>query len=231
MDHNGGPQNAVTDSHGTYCASLIASEEREAEGVAPEANVLGIRVGFTKGTVSAERVAAGLKLALQKKVNVISCSFVLSDLGSHGPAIRDAVREAHLAGVPVVAAAGNDVGGTLSFPDFFPHSLVVSAHGLDMRPMAVRHNDWTDVFALGDDLDVLTMSGQADVWPGLTSGATALVSGVLALALAAVPKLKRARAGMVIDQLAASTATRGVHMGKKILRINPQRLTEAVLAI
>jgi subtilisin family serine protease len=197
----GGPQTPTSNSHGTNCASLIASAEDDAEGAAPEAKVLSIQLISSTGEVRAEDVARGLRFALDRGCDVISCSFVLPDMGSVRAELCDLSRRAHLNGVPLLVAAGNRPGLAADFPESVPHAIVVSACTAERRAMAVNFNRWTDAFALGEALDVVGDSAVTGQWQGETSGATALMSGVVALMLSTVPRAQRARIGIGVDGL------------------------------
>jgi subtilisin family serine protease len=199
---NGGPQDPTSNEHGTYCASLIGSSEEDAEGAAPDVSILSIQVISSSGTVEPENVAKALRLALDRGCDVISCSFVLPDMGPARAEIGDLSRRAHLAGVPLLAAAGNQAGLRADFPERVPHAIVVSACTAEHQAMNVNFNQWTDIFALGDTLDVVGDSAVPERWQeGWTSAATALMSGVVALILSGVPPSARARVGMGMESL------------------------------
>jgi hypothetical protein len=230
---DGGAPSATADPHGTFSGALIASEKRDAEGVAPEAKLLSIQITTAADTISAGEVVRGLELALQLGCDVISCSFVLRKLGSKADAIADVVRRAHLRGIPVLAAHGNEAGEPAPFPESVQHAIVVSAHRANGRPLPVNFNQWTDVFCLGEKLTVVNGSGLTRTWPGKTSGATALTAGVVALALAAVPKNQRVSVGMAVEGLLKATAANEAPQadGSPVLRIQPKAFVDAALAL
>lgn len=226
---NGDSQLPTGDSHGTYCASLIGSSQRAAEGVAPEVDILSVQLE----AITARQVIAGIRLALERNCDVISCSLNLPQLDGTEDELRMLIREAHNAGVPVVAAAGNDPTSVdLAFPDRFAHAIVVSAYDADLNLLPVRYGPWTDIASLGDALDVVDGEGRALRWPGLTSGATALVSGALALALAAVQPQRRRRIGPALEGLLQTTAVRTQRAdGSELLRLNVGRLVAAAACL
>lgn len=230
---NGGPPVATSDPHGTYCGALIASEKPDAEGVAPEAKLLSIQITTSSGSLSAAEVVRGLELALTLGCDVISCSFTLTKLGSKASAIADLVRNAHVNGIPVLAAHGNASGEPAPFPEQVAHAIAVSAHRANGRPLAVNFNQWTDVFCLGEKLTVVNGTGLTRTWAGKTSGATALTAGVVALALAAVPKSRRVSVGMAVEGLLKATASSEAPQpdGSPILRVHPKRFVDAALSL
>jgi subtilisin family serine protease len=228
---DGGRPEPSGDSHGTFCASLIASEKRDAEGVAPEAKILSIQIATNAGAIPARSVSRGLALALALGCDVISCSFTLKNLRDQKDAIAELVRRAHLGGIPLLAAHGNTRSNTAPFPENVQHAIVVSAHGLNGRPLSVNANEWTDVASLGERLTVVNAAGLTRRWAGKTSGATALVAGVVALGLAAVSKSKRERAGMAVEGLLKATATNAHADGVPFLRINARKFVDAMLSL
>jgi hypothetical protein len=80
---------------------------------------------------------------------------------------------------------------------------------------------------------VVNGSGLTRTWPGKTSGATALTAGVVALALAAVPKNQRVSVGMAIEGLLKATAANEAPQadGSPVLRIQPKAFVDAALAL
>jgi len=228
---DGGGAAPTADMHGTFCGSLIGSEERDAEGVAPEAKLLSIQITTASDSLAAADVVRGLRLALSLGCDVISCSFTLNRLGNSGADLADVVRQAHLSGIPVLTAHGNVAGEAAPFPEEIQHAIAISSHTRSGRPQQVNFNQWTDAFCLGDQLTVLNAAGMTRTWAGKTSGATALVAGVVALALGAIPKSKRLKAGMAVEGLIKATATNGGSQpdGSPVLLVNAKRLVDAVI--
>jgi membrane-anchored mycosin MYCP len=151
--HGGGE---VRFFHGTAVAGLIAGDDL---GVAPDAEIVDVRVYDTDGTsddgvrVTEEAVADGLFWVAQQaddlNIRVANVSLVVRD----SPRLERAVRAAREAGVIVVAASGNrpgdgdefaedfedggpgpgeDAAGTM-FPTGFGWPLVVSASATAAR--------------------------------------------------------------------------------------------------
>lgn len=230
---NSGDEDATADSHGTSCGSLIASEAEDAMGVAPEAKLLSVQIMTSSDSLAAADVTRGFTRALERGCDVISCSFTLTRFGAQQKKIAALVREAHLRGIPVLAAHGNTFGEPAPFPEAVQHAIVVSAHDESLNVMPVNHNRWTDLFALGDELDVVNSEGLARRWEaGKTSGATALVAGAVALALAAVDAGKRVRVGMAMEGLLkASAAPFAGPDGESLLRLDAPRLVDSALAL
>ncbi|MEZ4447002.1 MAG: S8 family serine peptidase [Polyangiaceae bacterium] len=225
MAADGSPQRATADLHGTYCASVIGSSKRGAEGMAPRAELVGIQVSLASGSPSLTAVKAGLARAIDEECDVISCSFVLDPIDQE---LRDLVRSAHDQGRPLVAAAGNVPSLASAFPEQTAHAIVVSALDRDGQPLPTRRTQWTDIDALGDRLSVVDGEGYPQKWHGQTSGAAAIVSGVLALAIATVPRSKRRKVGLALEGLLKRTAHVSGSSEDPIRRIQPKKLVEMV---
>jgi hypothetical protein len=212
---------------------LIASQSASAQGVAPDASILSVQITTSRDRLVAAQVTRGLAQALERGCQVISCSFTLSSLSDQRSEISALVRQAHLRGIPVVGAQGNDPGQAAPFPEAIQHAIAVSAHDVDDEPMPVNHNRWTDIFSLGDEVDVVNGSGLTRTWTGNTSGATALVAGCIALALAAVDPSRRVRVGMAMDGLLKVSARRfGTSSSDTpLLQLDALRLVESAIAL
>jgi hypothetical protein len=228
IESDGTAQSPTALSHGTRCISLIASSSEDAEGIAPECQVLSIRANSVNDRFSPLRVKRGLRFALDRSCDVISCSFTLPRVDEE---LRELVREAHLAGIPIIAATGNDPDAKDEFPSKVPHATVIGALDAANAPLRGRHTPWTDAFCLGDDLDVVDGDGAAVSWSGLSSGAAAIVSGIVALALAPLSVARRRRAGILVDGLIKTTA-RAEHSpgfpNNRLLRVDPARFFHAI---
>lgn len=233
MKADGGPSAPTADTHGTSSCSVVGSELADAEGAAPEAEVLAIQIATSADAIRAAEVVRGFERALTEGCDVISCSFTLHSWAGKKDAIANLVRQAHLAGIPVFASAGNVPSEPSLFPEEIQHAVVVSAHTTRNSAMAVRFNAWTDIFCLGDRLTVVNGSGLKRQWVGAkTSGATALVAGVSALALAAVSRTKRPKVGAALEGLLKATASRiPLPGGETGLRVDARKLVAAAMAI
>lgn len=187
--------------HGTVCASLIASQNPDAPGVAPRVDVTSIPVVIGGGTIEG-LVRDAFQTAIAERCHVISCSFTLPTIEQ---ATQDGMREAANRGVVIVAASGNDPNVFAAFPERTPNVLVVGPHGHNRELLPSRFGLFTDVLAPGIDLPVVTSAGPVDTF-GETSGATAVVAGIVALVLCATRTLGTARVGLAIEGLVKSTA-------------------------
>ena len=167
--------------HGTFIAGLVAL-------VAPECRIMPVRAFPAAGISDAFTVAAAVKYAADRGADVINLS-----LGSSQPSdlLRDAIIDARMRGVTIVAAVGND---SSEMPPQFPSSLaeVMAVAAIELsgaKASFSNFGDHVDVCAPGTRL-VSTFpgrEGQYARWSG-TSFAAPLAAAEAALVLAADPR-------------------------------------------
>lgn len=102
--------------HGTHVAGTVAT-------VAPEAIVVPFKVFGLDGQGDEFMLAVGLRACLEAGVDVVNLSLRLS---ADSPVIDALLDELAAAGIPVVAAAGNQ-GGAPVYPSTHPMSVGVAA--------------------------------------------------------------------------------------------------------
>ncbi|MHC5797325.1 S8 family peptidase [Lacisediminihabitans sp. FW035] len=203
-----------TDSqHGTMVASLLAGHGHGSGdgilGVAPEAKILSVSVGFGVGTVgSDDQIAEAVRWSVDHGADIINMSLTRNTL-DWPPSWDDAFLYAMEKGVIVVAAAGNRGSGTteVGAPATMPGVVVVA--GVDQAGNASfdasSQGITLSVSAPSEGLVGAAPGGGYYSWAG-TSGATPLVAGVLALIKASHPGLS---AGNVINRLTATARSKG----------------------
>lgn len=114
------------EGHGTAIASLISGNMDGAQGLAPAAKILDVRIANANGTSDSFQLAWGIEAALDRGAQVINIS-----MGSYGdaPVVAQAVNDALARGVVIVAAAGNEQAGVKDWPAAY--SGVISVSGVD----------------------------------------------------------------------------------------------------
>ncbi|HLC22165.1 MAG TPA: S8 family peptidase [Candidatus Nanoarchaeia archaeon] len=174
--------------HGTHVAGTVAAVDNTIGviGVAPQASLLAAKVLDRTGSGYLSGVIAGIDYCVSSGADVISMSLGTS---SDVQAMHDAVDAAYAQGVLLVAAAGNDYGGAVSYPAAYSSVIAVSA------------TDSTDALAsfssVGPEVELAAPGVSVlSTWKGGgyntisgTSMATPHVSGVAALAIEANPTL------------------------------------------
>ncbi|MEO7121632.1 MAG: S8 family serine peptidase [Lacisediminihabitans sp.] len=194
--------------HATMVASLLAGHGHDdgagIMGVAPEAKLLSISVGFGVGSVSSDdQIASAVRWAVDHGASVINMSLTRNTL-DWPPSWDDAFLYAMEHDVVIVAAAGNRGSGTteVGAPATMPGVLVVG--GVDRNGKASfdasSQGITIAVSAPSEDLVGAAPGGGYYTWSG-TSGATPLVAGIVALVRASHPGMD---AGNVIHRLTAT---------------------------
>jgi major intracellular serine protease len=172
--------------HGTHVAGTIAASlnNNGVAGVAPEANLLILKVLGKDGSGQYEWIINAIRYAIEQKADIISMS-----LG--GPTdvkeLHDVIKEAVLAHhILVVCAAGNEGDGEYRTDEFaYPGSYneVISVGAVDLERNSsdfTNSNNQVDLVAPGEKIISTYLNGRYATLSG-TSMATPHVSGSLAL--------------------------------------------------
>ncbi|AZU61901.1 S8 family peptidase [Neobacillus mesonae] len=176
MDYNG---------HGTHVAGTVAATENQmgVVGVAPEANLLIVKVLDRHGSGQYEWIIKGIHFAIEQKVDIISMS-----LGGPAdvPALHEAIQKAVTNNILVVCAAGNEGDGQdstdeLGYPGAYNEVISVGAINLERSISEFSNsNKELDLVAPGENILSTYLNGKFARLSG-TSMATPHVSGALAL--------------------------------------------------
>jgi thermitase len=175
--------------HGTHIAGIIAM-------VAPEAQIMPIRVLNSDGRGDIFRVAEGILFAVESGADVINLS-----LGSprESDLLEDIIEEMiEDYGVVFVAAAGNENSSRPYFPAEEDDVIGVSAvNEFRRKAEFAAYGDWIDVVAPGENIySAFPVDGYA-YWSG-TSMATPFVTGQVALMRSLSPRLSPERILLII---------------------------------
>lgn len=191
-DHDGYPDGAM--GHGTHVAGIINL-------VAPEADLLILRVLNDEGQGHLFDVAQAIRYAVDKGADVINMSMGAADMSM---ALQAALDYAAAAGVVVVAAAGNLDSQLPQYPAALPGVVGVAA--LDESSQKAdfsNYGDWVDIAAPGVSIySTYPISGYG--WWSGTSMATPFVAGQLALVRQAAPALSATAVVSQVLQTAVS---------------------------
>ncbi|MBX3087727.1 MAG: S8 family serine peptidase [Cryobacterium sp.] len=211
---NGQKPVSKSSEHGTMVASLAAGRGHGGSsgviGAAPAASILSISISFDTGNRNSDdQIAEAVKWAVDNGADVINMSLTRNSV-EWPESWDDAFLYAFQHDVVVVAAAGNRGSGTteVGAPATIPGVLVVG--GVDRSGNA----SWNassqgitiSVCAPSENLVGAAPGGGYYSWAG-TSGATPIVSGIVALVRAAHPDLD---AGNVINRITATAKSPGV---------------------
>lgn len=213
------PVGAVDANHGSWVASLAAARGTGPGagmiGVAPEADLLAVSVGFGAGAARpfTDQIADAIRWAVDNGADVINLSLT-TNTPDWDESWDDAFLYAFDHDVVVVVAAGNRGSGTtrVGAPATIPGVLTVA--GVDPQGRASLEASTQGitigVSAPSEDLVGVSADGALVLWNG-TSGAAPIVAGIAALVRSAHPELD---AENVINRIirtahpsAAATAT------------------------
>ncbi|MEK4969950.1 S8 family peptidase [Cytobacillus sp. FSL R7-0696] len=175
-DHNG---------HGTHVAGTIAATANESGviGVAPEADLLIVKVLNKDGSGQYDWIINGILYAVEQKVDIISMS-----LGGPEdvPELHEAIQKAVGENILVVCAAGNEGDGDdntdeLAYPGSYNEVISVGAVNLNREssPFSNSHTE-IDLVAPGEEILSTFLNGKYAKLSG-TSMAAPHVAGALAL--------------------------------------------------
>lgn len=187
---------AVNDDngHGTHVSGIIAAtadNDLGGVGIAPECNILPIKVLNASGSGYSNNIVAGVNYAATSGVDVINLS-----LGGsvYDKAYEAAIKKADKMGTVVVAAAGNDATDAIHYPSSYSPSVCVASleHAGLSYYMSYFSNfqSMVDIAAPGSAIYSTTFDGKYDNMSG-TSMACPVVAGVVALIRASSPGLKQ----------------------------------------
>ncbi|MDO8511577.1 MAG: S8 family peptidase [Nanoarchaeota archaeon] len=187
--------------HGTHVAGTIAAVDNTigVVGVAPSASLLAAKVLNRQGSGYLSDVIAGIDYCVQSGAKVVSMSLGSS---SDVQAFHNAVDAAYADGVLLVAAAGNDYGGAVSYPAAYDSVVAVSATDSNNN-LASFSNVGPEVELAAPGVSILSTykDGGYATLSG-TSMATPHVSGVAALAIQANPLMSNVEVRALLQNTA-----------------------------
>ena len=200
---------AASDPHGTEISGIIAAHGI-VRGVAPEANLLDVRVFASDrgrpSTATTFNIVRGIDWALSKRARVLNMSFA----GPSDALLEASIKAAAANGAITVAAAGN--GGPRAAPAYpaaYPGVIAVTAIDVADRPYTLANRgNYISIAAPG--VDVLAPSGNhAHQIVSGTSYAAAHVSGIVALMVERYPTIDAEAARLALTAAAVDLGPPG----------------------
>ncbi|WP_017379720.1 S8 family peptidase [Paenisporosarcina sp. TG-14] len=171
--------------HGTHVAGTIAASSNNSGvvGVAPESNLLILKVLGKSGSGKYDWIIKAIRYAIDHKADIISMSLGGS---SDVKELHDVIIEAVNQNILVVCAAGNDGDGQdstdeLSYPGCYNEVISVGSVNLERKSSEFTNsNNQVDLVAPGEKVTSTYLNGSYATLSG-TSMATPHISGALAL--------------------------------------------------
>jgi hypothetical protein len=184
-------------AHGDMVVSLLAGANGE-QGIAPAASILSVQVLDANNEGDVFTVADGIYTAVNDGAQVLNLS-----LGSPDPSslLQQAIDYALNAGAVVVAAAGNDGNGQISYPAAYPGVIAVgSVDATGQRATFSDYGDQMGLTAPGVGLNTVTTTGN-ESFTG-TSASAPLIAGAVAALLSTNPGMTGSEATGLLTQYA-----------------------------
>lgn len=180
------PTASDVNGHGTHVAGTIAANRDNGAGIvglAPDTQLLNVKVADDKGRCTARAIARGIIWAADNEANVINISLEIREPSSE---LAEAVDYAWSRGAIVISAAGNDGSHLPVYPAYYENSIAVAGTRQDdsLAPLS-NYGDWVDVAAPGFNI-YSTLPGNRYGYKTGTSFAAAYVSGLATILFNAV---------------------------------------------
>ncbi|WP_440951900.1 S8 family serine peptidase [Methanococcoides sp. FTZ1] len=143
-------------SHGTHVAGTIAQSTNNGKGVAGiayDCSIMPVKVLNAQGSGTLDNLVNGIYFATDNGADVISMSLGYSPGYYPGALLDEALEDAHSRGVTIVAAAGNDRTGVVSYPAAYEKCIAVGATGNDAKlAYYSNYGEAIDIVAPGGNL-------------------------------------------------------------------------------
>ncbi len=182
--------------HGTAVASLAAGAAADAQGIAPGADILSIRVTDATGVSDMFTIAQAIVAAADNGAQIINVS-----LGGYGGSavLARAIDYAIQAGAVVVAAAGNDQASQLVWPAAYAKVISVGAtDGNGLQVIFSNAGSQLQITAPGYAVEAAWADGERIDFTG-TSASAPVVAGAIAAMMSVYPGMNAQEAWSVLQ--------------------------------
>ena len=183
-------------NHGTHVAGIIAAAQNNGQGgcgIAPNITIMAIKANDkNSGTFSNYSIADAIYYAAENGADIINMSLGAYEFIGFSAIIQKAVRYAYSQGVTLVAAAGNESYGKVSYPAAYQEVIAVSS--VDDKGKLSSFSNYgseVDLAAPGSNVYSTNLGDGYTVLSG-TSMASPVVAGVAALIKSQFPELSPA---------------------------------------
>ncbi len=183
-------------NHGTHVAGIIAAAQNNGQGgcgIAPNITIMAIKANNKNSRgFSNDSIADAIYYAAENGADIINMSLGAYEFIGFSAIIQKAVRYAYSQGVTLVAAAGNESYGKVSYPAAYQEVIAVSS--VDTKGKMSSFSNYgseVDLAAPGSNVYSTNLGDGYTVLSG-TSMASPVVAGVAALIKSQFPELSPA---------------------------------------
>ena len=165
--------------HGTNCAGILCGKGQQICGVAPQINLVIIRVTDQFGGRDTGAILKGLQKAIALKCDIISMSFEIPETDPNLKAIYKEIKKAYDLNITMTAAAGNAGIDRDSFPASYLECLSIG--GIDKNQKRSNFSNASfqlDLMGPGEEISSFVHDDEKIFG---TSFATPFVAGVIAI--------------------------------------------------
>jgi len=137
--------------HGTHVAGIIGAVDNDigVVGVAPKAELYAVKALDASGNGYISDVIEGIEWCISNEMDIVNMSIGLeSDSGL----LHESILEAYAAGIRMIAAAGNNYGGTCEYPAAYDEVIGVGAIDIDGNYASFSAIDGVDEWAPGEEI-------------------------------------------------------------------------------
>ncbi len=190
VNEDASPQDDAGNSHGTHVSGIAAGNSSSVKGVAPDANIIPLKVCNSGNSCTASDILAGIDYCNNNSVilNATAISGSLSDGGQYAsgtcPTLFDsALNTSNTLGIiPVFASGNNGYTNGISYPACSPYAISAgsTSDGDSVSSFSNRGGDRLDVLAPGESVTSAAVGGGTSTLSG-TSMSTPHASGAVAL--------------------------------------------------
>lgn len=166
--------------HGTQMAGTIVGESAYYRGIAPEANLLSIKIINTK-SADVESLNKAIEWSMENDIDIINLSLTGEEEVKQ---IEESIKSATEKGIHIVAAVGDWSSNSIGSPAIFDNVIAVAAIDIEGELHGLSNFDSKEEILLSPGVAMLTPSyGNTYNYISGSSVATAFVTGVIALIL------------------------------------------------
>lgn len=172
--------NSKTDEngHGTMMYSIIKGYKHDILGISPDANIFSIKILGEDESISPNKIAEAIDLAIKHKATIINLSVASY---KYNERIAESIKKANDKNITIVASSGDYSDVEMMFPANMKEVISVGALDKKSKPLDMTSGaEFTTINAPGKNVETLGLDNKVFASSG-TSQATAIISGYIAL--------------------------------------------------